>query len=55
MGLTIYCENVKAETIYEQLGTDICSVSTVKWEASAIASSVLLIVIVYMLWKFKYR
>ncbi|KAM7354688.1 sulfonylurea receptor [Cochliomyia hominivorax] len=55
MGLTIYCENVKAETIYEQLGTDICSVTTVKWEASVMAATVLMLLIFYMLWKFKYR
>ncbi|XP_065358147.1 ATP-binding cassette sub-family C member Sur [Calliphora vicina] len=55
MGLTIYCENVKAETIYEQLGTDICSITTVKWEASIIAATLLLAIIVYMLWKFKFR
>lgn len=55
MGVTINCDNIKAEAVYEQLGTDICSITNVKWEISGFASLVLFVISIFIIQKWKYR
>ncbi|TMW53931.1 hypothetical protein DOY81_000988 [Sarcophaga bullata] len=55
MGVTIYCEHSKEETVYEQLGTDICSIINVKWKATVMAVMLLFFIIIYMLVKFRLK